>query len=30
MIHDTQIIEISQKQDEPNIYALMETMCPPS
>ena len=29
MIHDTQSAQISQKQDERNIYAIMETMCPP-
>ena len=30
MIHDTQSAQISQKQDERNIYAIMKTMCPPS
>ena len=29
MIHDTQSAQISQKQDERNIYAIMKTMCPP-
>ena len=30
MIHDTQIAQISQKQqDRRNIYAIMKTMCPP-
>ena len=29
MIHDTQSAQISQKQDRPNIYAIMKTMCPP-
>ena len=29
MIHDTQRAQISQKQDERNIYVIMETMCPP-
>ena len=29
MIHDTQCVQISQKQDERNIYAIMKTMCPP-
>ena len=29
MIHDTQSAQISQKQDEPNLYAIMKTMCPP-
>ena len=29
MIHDTQSAEISQKQDERNIYVIMKTMCPP-
>ena len=29
MIHDTQSAQISQKQDEHNIYAIMKTMCPP-
>ena len=28
MIHDTQSAEISQKQDERNIYVIMKTMCP--
>ena len=28
MIHDTQSAQISQKQDERNIYAIMKTMCP--
>ena len=27
--HDTQTTQISQKQDERNIYAIMKTMCPP-
>ena len=30
MIHDTQSAQISQKQDERKIYAIMKTMCPPS
>ena len=30
VIHDTQSAQISQKQDEPNIYAIMKPMCPPS
>ena len=29
MIHDTQSAQISQKQDERNIYEIMKTMCPP-
>ena len=29
MIHDTQSAQISQKQDERNIYAIMKTICPP-
>ena len=29
MIHDTQSAQISQKQDEHNIYGIMKTMCPP-
>ena len=29
MIHDTQSAQISQKQDEPNIYAIIETIYPP-
>ena len=29
MIHDTQSVQISQKQDERNIYVIMKTMCPP-
>ena len=29
MIHDTQSAQISQKQDERNIYAIMKIMCPP-
>ena len=29
MIHDTQSDQISQKQDERNIYAIIKTMCPP-
>ena len=30
MIHDdTQSAQISQKQDEGNLYAIMKTMCPP-
>ena len=28
-MHDTQSAQISQKQDEHNIYAIMKTMCPP-
>ena len=28
MIHDTQSAQISQKQDERNIYVIMKTMCP--
>ena len=28
-VHDTQSAQISQKQDEPNIYEIMKTMCPP-
>ena len=28
MIHDTQSAQISQKQDEYDIYAIMETICP--
>ena len=28
MIHDTQSAQISQKQDERNIYGIMKTMCP--
>ena len=27
--HDTQSAQISQKQDERNIYVIMKTMCPP-
>ena len=30
MIHDTQSAQISQKQDEHNIYVIMKAMCPPS
>ena len=30
MIHDTQSAQISQKQDEHNIYVIMKTMCPSS
>ena len=30
MVHDTQSAQISQKQDEHNIYEIMKTMCPPS
>ena len=32
MIHDTQSAQISQKQDEHNIYiyVIMKTMCPPT
>ena len=30
MIHDTQSAQISQKQDERNVYEIMKTMCPPS
>ena len=29
MIHDTQSAQMSQKQDERNIYVIMKTMCPP-
>ena len=29
MIHDTQSAQISQKQDERKLYAIMKTMCPP-
>ena len=29
MIHDTQSAQISQKQDERNIYVIMKTMFPP-
>ena len=29
MIHDTQSAQISQKQDECNIYAITKTMSPP-
>ena len=29
MIHNTQSAQISQKQDESNVYAIMKTMCPP-
>ena len=29
MIHDTQSAQISQKQDERNIYVIMKTMCSP-
>ena len=29
MIHDTQSAQISQKQDDRNIYVIMKTMCPP-
>ena len=29
MVHDTQSAQISQKQDERNIYVIMKTMCPP-
>ena len=29
MIHDTQSVQISQKQDGRNIYVIMKTMCPP-
>ena len=29
MIHDTQSAQISQKQDERNIYVIMKTMRPP-
>ena len=28
MIHSTQSAQVSQKQDEHNIYVIMETMCP--
>ena len=30
MIHDTLSAQISQKEDEHNIYVIMKTMCPPS
>ena len=30
MIHDTHSAQISQKQDERNIYVIMKTMCPPA
>ena len=30
MIPDTQSAQISQMQDEHNIYAIMKTMCPPA
>ena len=29
MIHTIQSAQISQKQDERNLYAIMKTMCPP-
>ena len=29
MIHDTQSAQISQKQDERNVYVILKTMCPP-
>ena len=29
MIHNTQSAQISQKQDERNLHAIMKTMCPP-
>ena len=29
MIHDTQSAQVTQKQNELNIYAVMKTMCPP-
>ena len=29
MIHDTQSAQISQKQDERNIYVIMKKMCSP-
>ena len=29
MIHDTQSAQVSQKEDERNIYVIMKTMCPP-
>ena len=29
MIRNTQSAQISQKQDECNIYVIMKTMCPP-
>ena len=29
MIHDKQSAQISQKQNDCNIYAIMKTMCPP-
>ena len=28
-MHDTQSAQISQMQDEYNIYAIMKTICPP-
>ena len=28
LIHDTQSVQISQKQDEHNIYVIMKTTCP--
>ena len=28
VIHDRQSAQISQKQDKPNIYVIMKTMCP--
>ena len=30
VIHDTQSAQISQMQDEHNIYVIMKTICPPS
>ena len=30
MIHYTQNVQISQKQDGRNIYAIMKTICPPT
>ena len=29
MIYDTQSAQISQKQDERNVYLIMKTTCPP-
>ena len=29
MIHNTQNAQVSQRQDELNIYVIMKTMCPP-
>ena len=30
MIHDTQSGQMSQKQDECNVYAIIKTICPPA